>query len=174
MGKNGDPSRPPILLVVGKKRSGKTTITVALIKLLAARGFKVASVKRSSHPHELDKQGTDSWRHRAAGTTATALVTPVGATAFIDSDDEEAKMDALCRMFAGADLVVVEGGKRRPEPKVEAFLTDTHAEPLCRPPDNCLAIVTDRLAEWHAPVIPSDRIDLLADLIEREFLDPRR
>ena len=60
------PPTPPILCIVGKKNSGKTTLTVALAAELNRRGRKVMTVK-SGHGFRLDEPGRDSWRHRHEG-----------------------------------------------------------------------------------------------------------
>ena len=62
------------LQIVGRKKSGKTSLVVRLIPLLQAHKLRVGTVKHSSHPHPLDREGSDSWLHRNAGAEATLAI----------------------------------------------------------------------------------------------------
>ena len=53
--------------IAGFKNSGKTTLIVALLRILTARGFKVATIKHAHHRFDVDHPGKDSYRHRDAG-----------------------------------------------------------------------------------------------------------
>ncbi|MDP8225785.1 MAG: molybdopterin-guanine dinucleotide biosynthesis protein B [Candidatus Lernaella stagnicola] len=163
-------TKPPTLLVVGKKKSGKTTLVVQLVELLTARGFAVGTIKHAAHDHPRDEPGTDSHRHREAGAHLAAFLTPSGFAVFGDETDEQANFARLREWMATLDIIVVEGGKRLPGPKVEAFLTDAHDTPLLGPDEDCLAIVTDRLTEHFAPIVGPADLTPLVDLIERELL----
>ena len=57
---------PPVVCIVGKKKSGKTATVVGLVSELARRGHRVMTAKHG-HGFELDTEGTDSWRHRHEG-----------------------------------------------------------------------------------------------------------
>ena len=75
---NRQPSRsPPLIGIVGWKKSGKTTLCVRLIEEFTRRGFRVASVKHAHHAFQIDDGETDSARHRRAGAYQVAIVSPV-------------------------------------------------------------------------------------------------
>ena len=75
-----------IVSIVGKKNTGKTSLTVKIIEELTRRGYNVASIKHSHHSIEMDKENTDTWKHKQAGAN---LVVGVGSTTFFNSRKEQ-------------------------------------------------------------------------------------
>src|SRR5690606_142191 len=63
-----------VLGVIGWKNSGKTTLVERLVAELVARGWKVSTVKHAHHAFDIDHEGTDTFRHRAAGASEVAIV----------------------------------------------------------------------------------------------------
>jgi len=106
----------PVVVVCGPKKSGKTTLVEQLLAALRARGYTVGTVKHSAHKHLVDKPGTDSYRHRRAGASATLFLTPEEAAFFTDAPDSVESF--LASLFAGVDLVLVEGLSQEPWPKI--------------------------------------------------------
>lgn len=107
----------PIFGVTGWKNAGKTTLTERLVAEFVHRGWRIATVKHAHHAADIDRPGTDSFRHRAAGATEVALVTG-GRYAIMREQEEPTLADVLARL-APADLVLVEGFKNEPHPKIE-------------------------------------------------------
>ena len=66
----------PIVSIVGKSNSGKTTLIEKLIAELTRRGWRVATIKHNRHGFEIDHEGKDSWRHKQAGAVATVVASP--------------------------------------------------------------------------------------------------
>jgi molybdopterin-guanine dinucleotide biosynthesis protein MobB len=110
--------RPAVVAFVGAHNSGKTTLIVDLIPRLAAAGLTVGTVKHTSHDVEDDTPGKDSQRLAAAGARVAGLVTPARTTArrFGEAEDLHRFLE---REFAACDLVIVEGYKTLPVPKIE-------------------------------------------------------
>ncbi len=77
------PSDPFVVSLVGPSGVGKTTLIERLIPILVAAGARVATVKHAPHGHDVDKPGSDSWRHRAAGAQAVLLAGADGAVLFL-------------------------------------------------------------------------------------------
>jgi len=106
------------IAVVGPKKSGKTTFIEALIPYLKDRGYRVATVKHSSHRHTFDREGSDSHRHAQAGAERVVLRSP-GANLFIayDLPEDEAgrQMDEFLKDF---DVVICEGFRDSTYPKI--------------------------------------------------------
>jgi molybdopterin-guanine dinucleotide biosynthesis protein B len=96
--------------IAGRKNSGKTKLVTDLVEALTRQKLKVASVKHSSHRHPVDIPGKDSWKHRQAGTTATALISDSEAGVFFTLDREATLQEQLQSFFTGADIVLVESG----------------------------------------------------------------
>jgi molybdopterin-guanine dinucleotide biosynthesis protein MobB len=110
--------RPAAVAFVGAHNSGKTTLIVDLVPRLAARGLVVGTVKHSSKDAEDDVEGKDSRRHAESGACVSAFVTPQRATARRFDGDEDLER-LLARDFSDCDLVLVEGYKSLPLPKIE-------------------------------------------------------
>lgn len=116
--------------IVGRKKSGKTGLVVALIPLLQQRGLRVGSVKHSSHPHALDREGTDSWRHREAGAEATLAITAAAVSLHFPVPDQEAQIEALIEQhLGGLDFVLIEGWVGRRGPRIEVLPADKQGRP---------------------------------------------
>ena len=106
-----------IVSIVGKKNTGKTSLSVKVIDELTKRGYNVASVKHSHHSIEMDKENTDTWKHKQAGAN---LVVGVGSTTFFNSRKEHDlnRILYLLKHFDNFDFVIVEGYKTYNYPKI--------------------------------------------------------
>lgn len=159
---------PPIISVVGKSQSGKTTLIEKLIPALKNRGYRIGTVKHAYHSFEMDKPGKDSWRHRAAGAETVIVVSP-GKIAMIKEESSES-LDAIEKYFEGMDLVITEGFKRKNKPKIEVLRAARNDSPLCRDNQDLIALVTDTDVDLGVPLFGLDDVEGLADLIEQKFL----
>ena len=114
-------SRVPCVCVVGWSDAGKTTLLERLVPVLKARGLRVAVLKHSAHPHTLHRPGSDTARLESAGAYATGLATPQGLQLTLPGDAGA----LLAQLLPGAegllDLVLVEGWKDGPYPKLEVW-----------------------------------------------------
>lgn len=106
-----------VISVVGKKNSGKTSLTMKIIKELKNRGFKVASIKHSHHEMEMDRENTDTWKHKLSGSQ---VVVGIGNTTFFNIQ-EKLPLDRLLfliKIIDNVDFVVIEGFKNYNYPKI--------------------------------------------------------
>lgn len=166
----------PVICVVGKKKSGKTTFIEKLLPELAALGLSVGTVKHDAHSFEMDREGKDSWRHRQAGAATVAVSSPT-QVAVIKTVDREMWLAELAEtFFADRHLVLAEGYFRSDMPKIEVFRAEAHAEPLCGPHNSgekhLLAMITDDaadVADSGVPVFGLDDADQVAAWIARRF-----
>jgi molybdopterin-guanine dinucleotide biosynthesis adapter protein len=118
------------LHIVGRKKSGKTSLLVRLLPLLRARGLRVGTVKHSAHPHSLDREGSDSWRHREAGAEVTIGITAAAVSIHLPLPGDSAALEALiARETGGLELMLIEGWSERPGPKIEVLPADEHGLP---------------------------------------------
>jgi molybdopterin-guanine dinucleotide biosynthesis protein MobB len=113
------------LQIVGRKKSGKTSLIVRLVPLLQAHDLHVGTVKHSAHPHPLDREGSDSWLHRRAGAEATLAITAAGISLHTGIPEREDEVASLVGHYLGElDLVLIEGWAMHPGPKVEVVPAD--------------------------------------------------
>lgn len=160
---------PPIVCFVGKSGSGKTTFLEKLIPLLTARGYRIGVVKHDVHGAELDQPGKDTWRLRQAGAGRVVLSSPHGF-ALIGQVEGEMPLQELVRHYLDdVDLVLAEGYKRSPLPKIEVCRAARSRELLCRP-EELLAVVSDLRFDLPVPQFGLDDAAGVADLLEKRFL----
>ena len=160
----------PIVSIVGKSDSGKTTLIERLIPELIQRGYKVATVKHDVHSFEVDKEGKDSWRHRQAGAYCTIISSPK-QIAVIRTMDHDATLDEIRDRFVDEiDIIISEGYKNDSAPKIEVFRKEVHETPLCTQDGDLVALVTNHQFDLGVPCLNLDDIEGLADLLEKKFL----
>lgn len=111
---------PPVFGITGWKNSGKTTLTERLVQNLTARGLKVATVKHAHHTFDIDREGSDSHRHRMAGAVETAIVSNNRWALMHELlDESEPTLEQILSRMSPADIVLVEGYKNGDHPKIE-------------------------------------------------------
>jgi molybdopterin-guanine dinucleotide biosynthesis adapter protein len=160
---------PRIFGIAGWKNSGKTGLMVRLITEFTERGYRVSTVKHAHHDFDIDKVGADSFRHREAGAQE---VTIVSGTRFaimheLRGAPEPDFADILARL-APCDLILVEGYKREPIPKVEARrLESANREPLAPQDPHIIAIAADHPVDnaGKLAVFDLDDTQAIADFI---------
>jgi molybdopterin-guanine dinucleotide biosynthesis protein B len=155
--------------VTGWKDSGKTTLTERLLAEMVRRGLAVSSVKHAHHDTEIDHPGRDSFRHRAAGAGQVIVASPVRWALMTElRGAPEPPLDALLARLDPVDLVLVEGFKRAPHPKVEAHRTET-GRPLLAPENPTVrAVASNGSPAVAVPLFHLDDIAGIADFILHE------
>ena len=132
--------------VTGWKNSGKTGLTERLVTLMTAQGLTISTVKHAHHDADIDHVGTDSFRHRAAGARQVILSTRNRWALMGESrgSPEPSLADHLTRL-APVDLVLVEGWKADPHPKIETHRPET-GQPLMAPANPMIRAVASTIA----------------------------
>lgn len=152
----------------GFSGSGKTTLIEKLIPLLTRRGVRVSLIKHAHHTFDVDSIGKDSYRHRVAGCTEV-LVTSSRRWALMHElrgAPEPGLADHIKHMSA-CDLLLVEGFKREPIPKIEICRAGI-SEALLHPHDqNIVAIASDRRLDSSLPQFDINDPPAIADFILR-------
>jgi molybdopterin-guanine dinucleotide biosynthesis adapter protein len=160
--------KTPIICIVGKSESGKTTLIEKLIPELKKRGYRIGSIKHTCQAFDIDKKGKDSWRHRKAGADIV-VVASTNKIAMIKDNDCES-LDCLEKYFNGVDLVIAEGFNKENIPKIEIVRKASGKEPLCLGDSKLIAVVTDADTGHKVPRFGLEEIDKLADFIENKYL----
>jgi molybdopterin-guanine dinucleotide biosynthesis protein B len=132
--------------------SGKTTLIENLIPLLVARGLTVSLIKHAHHAFDVDQPGKDSWRHRQAGATEVLIGSGARWALMHELRNQpEPELPELLQRLSPCDLVLVEGFKEQPIPKMEIHRMAT-GRPLLHPHDpHIVAIATDAPVDTPLP-----------------------
>ena len=164
----GSVGKPAVIGVAGWKNSGKTTLVVRLVEELTARGFRVATVKHAHHHFQIDDENTDSGRHRRAGARQVALVSARRWALMSELEDEpEPALDAVIAQLAPCNVVIVEGYKRAPIPKIEVRRREAASQVALADNDPAvIAVAADYAIEpGRVPAYALDDAAGLADLV---------
>lgn len=160
-----------IIGVAGWKNSGKTRLVERLVGTLSARGYSVATVKHAHHSFDIDHEGTDSFRHRAAGAGEVAIVSGRrwALVHEIGEEEDEPGLDEILARLSPCDIVIVEGYKREGHQKIEVRRRDARdTAPLAPDDPTIVAIASDHpLQNEGQPVFDLDDIGKIADFIEK-------
>ena len=162
---------PPIISIVGKSKTGKTSLIEKLIPELKRRGYKVGTMKHASNGFDFDKKGKDSWRHHAAGADTVIVASP-GKIAMVKIDAWR-NLKSFEIYFEDLDLVITEGFKLQNTPKIEVFRSASHQKPRCLDDPNIIALVADADFNLTIPTFEKKDIEKLADFIQMKFLPVR-
>jgi molybdopterin-guanine dinucleotide biosynthesis adapter protein len=161
-------TRPKIFGIAGWKNSGKTGLMVRLVAEFTARGFKVSTIKHAHHDFDIDKVGADSYRHREAGAHEVALVSGTRYAIMHElRGAAEPSFEEILSRLAPCDLVLIEGYKREPVPKIEARRIESlRNEPLAPTDPHIVAIAADHpVPDAGLPVFELDDTIAIADFI---------
>ncbi|MDP8239041.1 MAG: molybdopterin-guanine dinucleotide biosynthesis protein B [Candidatus Hatepunaea meridiana] len=133
--------KPVHINIVGEKNSGKTTLIQSLIRELKTFGVSVGTVKHTSHDHEFDIKGTDSWKHRQAGSQTTVIVSPSKMVCHINEPSKEGINNMIETVFQDYDLILWEGNRNTENDIIECV--KNLSEALFVNDDRVIAVVSE-------------------------------
>jgi molybdopterin-guanine dinucleotide biosynthesis adapter protein len=162
----------PIISIVGKSDSGKTTLIEKLVPELTRRGYRIATVKHDVHGFEVDREGKDSWRHKKAGAHTVVISSPYKVALIRDVEKDLNLEEIREKLVRDVDLIVSEGYKNDVQPKIEVFRKEKHQELLCTKEDHLIAIVSNRTFDVGVPCFDLEDAKGLSDFIIEKFLSP--
>jgi molybdopterin-guanine dinucleotide biosynthesis adapter protein len=160
----------PIVSVVGKSETGKTTLIEKIIPELTARGYRVATVKHDVHGFDIDREGKDSWRHKKAGARMTVISSPRKVAVIEDVEKDHTLSEIRDRYVRDVDIILTEGYKGNPHPKIEVSRSELKRELLCTKEDNLIAVAGDLPVHIGVPWFHINDAAGIADLIVEKFL----
>jgi molybdopterin-guanine dinucleotide biosynthesis protein B len=163
---------PPIVSIIGKSRSGKTTLIEKLVRELKSRGYRVATIKHTSQKLAFDEPGKDSWRHTQAGSEVTTICSP-DKIVLIKPIAREASLEEIAHLLGeDYDIILTEGFRQGDAPKIEVHRQE--AGPPLATTKKLIAIATDEPLETKTRQFSLEDITGLADLVEQGFIRPER
>lgn len=153
-----------LLGLAGWSGSGKTTLLVELVALFIARGLSVSTIKHAHHGFDLDQPGKDSWRHREAGAAEVLIASATRWALLHELQGDEPPLAELLTRLSPVDLVLVEGYKAHPHPKIEVHRPAHGRPPLWPDRPDIIAVATDApLPGCDRPVLPLNQPAAIAD-----------
>jgi len=163
---------PPVVSIVGKSKSGKTTLIEKLIGELKSRGYQVATIKHTHHSLSFNEPHKDSWRHIQAGSEATALASPSEIVLVKPLAQNLTINEAAHLLGEDYDIVLTEGFKLGDAPKIEVHRKEIG--PPFGDTKKLIAIATDEPLETKTRQFSLEDVKGLADLLEEGFIKPQR
>ena len=150
----------------GYSGSGKTTLIENIIPVLVARGVRVSLVKHAHHAFDVDQPGKDSYRHRKAGATEVMLTSAKRWVLMHEIEDQpEPELPEQLRRMSPTDIVLVEGFKKQPMPKLEIH-RKAHGTPFLYPDDpHIVGIATDEAIDTQMPQFGLDDYQMIAEFV---------
>jgi len=152
-----------ILKIVGSKKSGKTALIEALSREFSKRGYKVAAHKTTSHEHDFDRPGTDTWRYRKAGCESAVLVSPGEFVCHAGGADKDRRLRIYDILYEDIDLLLMEGTGDFEAPMIECV--GSSGEMRFADGGELLAVVSDIEIKSSVKQFKPDSIAEIADFI---------
>jgi len=156
--------------IAGWSGSGKTTLIEKLVPRFVKRGLRVSLIKHAHHTFDVDQAGKDSYRHRHAGANEV-LVTSSRRWALMHElrGAQEPSFEEQITHLSPCELVIVEGFKHAPIPKLEVWRTQT-GEALLHPQDpHIVAVASDIQVETTVPLLDLNDDAGIADFIRNHL-----
>jgi molybdopterin-guanine dinucleotide biosynthesis protein B len=164
----GTAGAPRVIGLAGWSGAGKTTIVSRLIPLLAGRGVSVSTIKHAHHAFDLDTPGKDSWEHRHAGARQVLVGSALRWALLTElRGSPEPRLAEMLARLDPVDLILVEGFKREPIPKIEIYRA-ANGKPWRFPEDPLVrGIAADIAPPSTLPHVALDDIEGIAGLVLR-------
>ena len=163
---------PPLVSIVGRSKSGKTTLIEKLLRELSSRGYRVATIKHTSQGMSFDRSGKDSWRHLQAGSVMT-IAASKDEMALVRPLAQNTTLNEIARILGeDCDLIITEGFKHHDAPKIEVQRHEVG--PPLSGIKRLIAIATDEPLKTGVRRFSLDDVKGLADFIEAGFIRPER
>lgn len=152
--------------IVGYSGSGKTTLIEKLLPELRGRGLVVSVIKHAHHGFDLDRPGKDSWRHREAGAQEVLMLSAHRWVLMHElRGAPEPDLDAQFRILSPCDLVLIEGFKAAPVPKIEVYRPEHGKPPLYPDNPHVVAVASDAAIDCPLRVLPLNDAGAVADCL---------
>lgn len=143
-----------VIGIVGWSGSGKTTLLTKLIPLLRAQGLTVSTVKHTHHGFDMDRPGKDTYRHREAGAHEVLVAADARWALLHEVVVPGPGLPELLTRLEPVDLVLVEGFKSDPFPKIEVHRPALGKPPIWPQQPDVVAIAADAPMDAGRPVLP--------------------
>jgi molybdopterin-guanine dinucleotide biosynthesis protein B len=134
---------------------------------LVSRGITVSTLKHAHHSFDVDQPGKDSWRHRQAGA-GEVMIASQNRWALMHElrGEPEPSLEELLARMSPVDLLLIEGFKRHPHPKIEIYRPSLGKPPLHPEDPFIVAVASDEMLPRLAlPLLPLSDVRAIASFI---------
>ena len=168
----------PMLGFAAYSGTGKTTLLTRLIPLLKAEELHIGVVKHAHHQFDIDKPGKDSYELRKAGAEQMLIASRRRWALMVDTPDQQGdpKLSDMLQQLdqSRLDLILVEGFKHEPFPKIELHRPALGKDLIFPQDDSIIAIATDEpeAITTDLPVLDLNQPQQLVEFILKRILKP--
>ncbi|RME01274.1 MAG: molybdopterin-guanine dinucleotide biosynthesis protein B [Calditrichaeota bacterium] len=160
---------PKVIEIIGSSGAGKTTLIEKMIPEIRLRGYRLAVIKHTSHRHEFDRPGKDSYRMRKAGAEVVLVSSPAMFALFRDVEKELSLQQILAHVPEEFDLVLAEGYKDHSFPALEVYRPPVSKVLLANEKPQILAVISDAPLKLNIPQFSPSAIEAIVDFIEGQM-----
>lgn len=165
----------PVISIVAKNGTGKTTLLEKLIAELKRRGYRVGAMKHAAHQFDIDREGKDSWRLTQAGAHTMVISSPAKIAMIKQNRNmtEPSVSDIVDTYYSDVDIVLTEGFKNNRFPKIEVYRKEHSSTIMCRGETHdptLIALASNDHLEVDVPVLDINDFRGICNLIEMRFL----
>jgi molybdopterin-guanine dinucleotide biosynthesis protein B len=154
-----------VFSVVGETGSGKTTVVEGLVAELTRLGLRVGTIKHDVHGFQMDHEGKDSFRHKAAGAAISLISSPWQIGMVRDTDHDHTVAELVETLMVGVDVVLTEDYHHERWPKVEVHRRATGKSLRCAADETLVAVVSDEPLAVSVPVLGFDQLSDVVRLL---------
>jgi len=162
---------PPVISIIGRSNSGKTTLIEQLIPLFNKKGYIFGTIKHDVHDFEMDHEGKDTWRHTQAGAK-TVVIASSKKMAMLKQISSSMTVEEMARdFFPDVDLIITEGYASDSYPKIEIFRPSVHDEPIYNElgQNNLRAFVSDQVLEFEVACFNFNELEKIVVFIQEQL-----
>lgn len=154
-----------VFSVVGESGSGKTTVVEGLVAELTRLGLRVGTIKHDVHGFQMDHEGKDSFRHKAAGASISLISSPWRIGMVRDTDHDHSVTELVEALMVEIDVVLTEDYHHERWPKVEVHRRATGKGLRCAADETVVTIVSDEPLAVSVPIFGFDQLSEVARLL---------
>jgi molybdopterin-guanine dinucleotide biosynthesis protein B len=172
-----DNLKPPVIGIVAyQKNAGKTLLLKELIRLAREQGLRVAVIKHAHHTFDIDHAGKDSYEMRRSGAVQVLVASRKRWALMTETPENEHDPplnDLVARLnLEDVDLVLVEGLRHEPIPKIEVHRTALDSPFLFPDDETIVAVASDcpDTIDTTLPCLDTSRPDEILTFIEQRYV----